>query len=260
MAGVELEHFYKAGADLAYAEFEKQAFIGSLLGAGVNAIKAIPGVSRVLSSKPMAIGKWLMGSAPGLNPGAFTRFHTNFVGMPLGGGLLGAAFAEEGDRWNQFGKGVLSGLAFMPAGAVASRLARGVASRSRLLGAPIAKNTVKQYKSNVTDPHNKFLAEQQKELTKKLQREPTEGFLDFAKRQRAVKKEFDLAAKNNLGSLEQTFGPLQSASIRTRNAWTSGVGTAGNIAGGIGGAIGAGALWDATMGSPPPFNPADLYR
>lgn len=74
-----LDHAYNLGAQQALEDFEKEAGLGSALWSGA---------------------KFLTG---------FGGRTSQWVGMPLGGGLLGAAMADPGERMKGFAGGVVGG-------------------------------------------------------------------------------------------------------------------------------------------------------
>lgn len=74
-----LDHAYNLGAQQALADFEKEAGIGSALWGGA---------------------KFLSG---------FGGHASQWLGMPLGGGILGAAMADPGERMKGFAGGVVGG-------------------------------------------------------------------------------------------------------------------------------------------------------
>ena len=85
---------YKLGCELAYnSDMEKTAFIAPV----VNAAKFM-----------------FMGGNLGRAGSVASKISPHWVGAPLGFGALEAAMAEEGDKVNAFGRGMVSGLLFNP--------------------------------------------------------------------------------------------------------------------------------------------------
>jgi len=97
------ENFYGLGSNIAISEYmEKRAFIG----AAFNAFKGTA----------LAKGlKWMMGM-PAYTGSSMTkaRLLNPMLGSAVGGGILNAASAEEGQKGRAFATGALGGLAFMP--------------------------------------------------------------------------------------------------------------------------------------------------
>ena len=85
---------YKLGCELAYSsDREKTAFIAPV----VNAAKFM-----------------FMGGNLGRAGSVASKISPHWVGAPLGFGAMEAAMAEEGDKVNAFGRGMVSGLLFNP--------------------------------------------------------------------------------------------------------------------------------------------------
>ena len=85
---------YKLGCELAYSsDMEKTAFIAPV----VNAAKFM-----------------FMGGNLGRAGSVASKISPHWVGAPLGFGAMEAAMAEEGDKVNAFGRGMVSGLLFNP--------------------------------------------------------------------------------------------------------------------------------------------------
>jgi hypothetical protein len=104
--------YYNTGSNLAKLEFEKQAFIANLgkliwSSAPRKALGYLTGMGGRIGSKGSFAYKYLPS-------------HT--VGSGLGGGLLGAASAEEGNKMNAFLAGGVAGLGFGVMGRHAGRL------------------------------------------------------------------------------------------------------------------------------------------
>jgi hypothetical protein len=114
-----LDRAYDIGKRQALAEFEKLSSSEMEKEAFFAALKGIYQGSKALRT----LG-WLAG---------FGGRTSQFVGMPLGSGLIGAATAEPGDRLKGFATGVAGGLGGAALGAAASKalpaITRAVGSR-----------------------------------------------------------------------------------------------------------------------------------
>lgn len=98
----ELEKAYRIGAELAREQhLEKTAFISPL----VNTAKFL-----------------FMGGRLGKAGSAASKISPHWVGAPLGFGAMEAMSAEEGDKVNAFGRGMVSGLLFNPLMSVGGRI------------------------------------------------------------------------------------------------------------------------------------------
>lgn len=97
-----LEKAYSLGAELAKeSHIEKTAFISPLVNAG----------------------KFLfMGGNIGKAGSMASKISPHWVGAPLGFGAMEAAMAEEGDKVNAFGRGMVSGALFNPLMSIGGRL------------------------------------------------------------------------------------------------------------------------------------------
>jgi hypothetical protein len=94
------QDYYNAGSNLASIEFEKKAFIANLGKAIWNsaprkALGYLTGMGGRVGSKGSFAYKYLPSST---------------IGASLGGGLLGSATAEEGNKMNAFAAGAIGGL------------------------------------------------------------------------------------------------------------------------------------------------------
>jgi hypothetical protein len=111
-----LDRAYDIGRRAAISELEKLASDPMEKEAFFAALKGLYQGSRALKS----LG-WLAG---------FGGRGSEWIGMPLGSGLLGAAFAEEGQGIKGFATGVAGGLAGTAAGKLGGKLLRGLSNRA----------------------------------------------------------------------------------------------------------------------------------
>jgi hypothetical protein len=102
-----LDRAYNIGRQRAIAEFEKLSSSEMEKEAFLSALKGIYQGSKALKS----LG-WLAG---------FGGRSSQWIGMPLGSGLLGAAMAEDGQGMKGFVSGVAGGLVGSGIGAVANK-------------------------------------------------------------------------------------------------------------------------------------------
>lgn len=125
--------YYNTGSNLAKLEFEKQAFIGALA----------KGIWNSAPRKALGYLTGMGGRVGQKGSFAYKYLPSSTIGAGLGGGIFGAATAEEGNKMNAFAAGSLSGLTIgfigNKAGFIGSRIAnpfmrRGNVSRYSTLG------------------------------------------------------------------------------------------------------------------------------
>lgn len=111
-----LDRAYDMGRQAAIAELEKLASDPMEKEAFLGALKNIYQGSKLLRT-----GGWLLGMG---------GRSSQWIGMPLGSGLIGAATADKGEGFKGFATGVAGGLVGAGAGALGGKLFTGIGNRA----------------------------------------------------------------------------------------------------------------------------------
>jgi hypothetical protein len=111
-----LDIAYQIGRRSAIEEFDKVASSGMEKEAFLSALKAVYDGSKLLRS-----GAWMLGMG---------GRGSQFIGMPIGSGLISAAFADEGERTRAFFGGAAGGLAGAGLGHLGAKVMTGAANRA----------------------------------------------------------------------------------------------------------------------------------
>jgi hypothetical protein len=104
--------YYNTGSNLAKLEFEKQAFIGALA----------KGIWNSAPRKALGYLTGMGGRVGQKGSFAYKYLPSSTIGAGLGGGIFGAATAEEGNKMNAFAAGAVTGLGFGVLGNNAGRI------------------------------------------------------------------------------------------------------------------------------------------